>query len=606
MFESATEYQETSILQNVSHPEWNQDLWLKFQPGTTDPVALLDWIEQERYVVSLCDFRDDGITSWKEVVATGILELSTILYNSTPDTSLPLVLSLTPTMILSPTSQHAQTVRNPQVELLLSPPAAYISFYHQVVCSPREDLSLRIEKVRQDLCRGLERDAPGARRCTHTLSPSMVKPGSETGQQAEEDTAKIVSLSRNKFVETSSDRTDKGGFSSFTMSTASDGTAELSSWFEYPNILYPIWQNAVNRYARILPSRPIGSIARDENGTFRFLPAFVQVVPDCGFDSAQDIAREIAKLDCTNGGSLGLGYRLWHTVLNSPTLILRLGRGNLLELAVLLCSFFLGVNLNAFVCVGSREDSTLNAWVVVMDQVPVKTFKPNASPVSQTTAKPVVHWNVQTGQRYVVRDDLFSQGFRKVNFLFNHENLWANIQCRSLVDQVTWDITKPKDWEPLLPDTVILPHGPIQSTYHAPVFALFCPGHKDALESKLLSCDLCEAVVKFRRHRLFLPFTQLHNRMCAHLKQLLGEGASIPGLIELDGIAWNVSTFLFHSLCLNSIMHRLEALGGLHNSGQQVEYAVAAHVATQSWGIRDVTISIATSIMPQNIGGNRC
>ena len=599
VFESLTEYQETDILEDTMCPEWNQDIVLKLKPGTTDPVELLDWIEQEKYRVSLCDFRDDGTTSWREVVATGVLELSTVLYNCTPGVALPYVLPLTRT---TANMQRPDDTSGPNlhVELMIQPPACFVSFYHQTVCLPREELFLRVEKIQKELCRGLKRKPTSVHKATYVMNPRR-DALFERDETKDGDSTTVVSLSNSKFLRASKHLSDKGGFTRDTPTTESNNGMELSSWFEYPNILYPIWQNAVNRYSKAFPTRPIGTIAKDEYGTFNFLPAFVNVVTGCGETSAQAIADKVAKLECTNSGSLGLGYRLWSIVLNSPTLTLRLGRGNLLELAVILCSFFLGIRLDAYVCVGAREGSTLNAWVVVQEDA---TATEEGSHTNR--GRNIQHWDVCKGKCIVDQQGLLAHGFKQVYFIFNHRNLWANVQSRSGTHQVRWHLDQQEDWEALLPDSVLGPHGPIECCYSAPVFALGCLQHNDDLETKLLASDVASALEKYRTHRLFLPFTEINDKMSRRLNQLLESGKRVPRTVHHDGIGWNVSTFLFHTLALDTIMHRLEMLGVLNNSGVNVEYAVGAYVRTHVWGIRDVYVSVATSIMPQDIGSDTC
>jgi hypothetical protein len=161
---------------------------------------------------------------------------------------------------------------------------------------------------------------------------------------------------------------------------------------------------------------------------------------------------------------------------NIGTLIAR-GYGSLMDHAVLLCSLFLGAGLNSFVATGQRQGKH-HVWVVTFDGpqndaesqykeydlvckkecasmgVVFEQFA-NRESLAQITSQNKIlnctHWDVLCGTTWKSYAEI-DFPFERLVTLFNHDNIWLNIQKSDAVIRpaFSWDLNNATHWLPFL------------------------------------------------------------------------------------------------------------------------------------------------------------
>jgi len=196
----------------------------------------------------------------------------------------------------------------------------------------------------------------------------------------------------------------------------------------------------------------------------------------------------------------------------SPSTLLYRGCGNAMERAVLLCSLFLGMNVQAYIAFGSGQGQRA-VWVVTLMPEQVTSVKVNqlittanadlkkvrefwgsstgpvqyhtvvdkseqsnyafypklASIEAKIKGTVSVHWDVTTGVPWL---SPFQEGFpfSHLGTLFNHENIWWNFQASEclLRPAFSWNIKDPDEWYPIFSPRFLTKNGPPTPVYIDP------------------------------------------------------------------------------------------------------------------------------------------
>ena len=114
-------------------------------------------------------------------------------------------------------------------------------------------------------------------------------------------------------------------------------------------------------------------------------------------------------------------------------------KGNHVSHNLLLCSFFIGFGLNAFVALGVKQNKPWS-WVVTLDDE-------------------IHFWDGVTGQRYthvaIDPDNMdvpatfptITHPYKIIDCMFNHENVYGNIQLENRVPLVCFELKNPRKWK---------------------------------------------------------------------------------------------------------------------------------------------------------------
>lgn len=175
-----------------------------------------------------------------------------------------------------------------------------------------------------------------------------------------------------------------------------------------------------------------------------------QSVPVCSFVRPLRTRALNSPLECARFVSL-LGYERTKTVGSGKSdqwmclhTFLALGKGDVEDHANLLCSLFLGYNLNAFVCLGTDNKKQQHCWVMTIDAQQVVTF-----------------WESLTGLRYPVTPS--SEGgdqtppvhhFETIDCIYNNEKFFANIQPSNNVSCCDFNISNYRHWKGLSTEAI--------------------------------------------------------------------------------------------------------------------------------------------------------
>ncbi|XP_041065239.1 protein CC2D2B-like [Carcharodon carcharias] len=165
----------------------------------------------------------------------------------------------------------------------------------------------------------------------------------------------------------------------------------------------------VTRYIRPLcpPQELLDAFSENPEATFNLIARFVSLIPylpdNLGFSDSCNI---------------------WLTSQQFLNLIL----GGKEDHAILLCNYFLYMQVNAFVLFGTSILDGAAAYVITQEKMNTMI------------------WNPKTGECYDQYDAFCS--VQSADCLINNENIWVNIQMNSLPMSLSFDVTKEYNWRP--------------------------------------------------------------------------------------------------------------------------------------------------------------
>ena len=190
---------------------------------------------------------------------------------------------------------------------------------------------------------------------------------------------------------------------------------ELDKWWSEHHMLYP--------------SRCIRIFAQTESCLFLPVTSFVTPLHAgrC-LDGPGHALRFVSLMALETGKdtSINSSEPRWHSFLA----MWAKGRCTGEERALLLCSLLLGYSLDAWCCLGTKDQA--HAWVIVRD-------RGDASLRSQVT-----FWDPQTGSRMRADDPAFLKSVSSVDTVFNHKRILV-CHCQEPLD-ISFDFTDRRSW----------------------------------------------------------------------------------------------------------------------------------------------------------------
>ncbi|EPZ31629.1 hypothetical protein ROZALSC1DRAFT_28610 [Rozella allomycis CSF55] len=135
--------------------------------------------------------------------------------------------------------------------------------------------------------------------------------------------------------------------------------------------------------------------------------------------------------------------------INNPSVWVADGRGSIMEHCILFCNFLLGLDIEAYVCIGQDENGIEQCWVISLLAKPNQINETIIEDPDFNTEKfyyynkridnPIVHWHIQSGTKPIT----LKQGipyvdptrfpFTFVNVVFNDVTTLWNIQKTSSI-----------------------------------------------------------------------------------------------------------------------------------------------------------------------------
>ncbi|KAI9329408.1 hypothetical protein BDR26DRAFT_1011765 [Obelidium mucronatum] len=164
------------------------------------------------------------------------------------------------------------------------------------------------------------------------------------------------------------------------------------------------WWNDYLQIRNCHAQRLVKIFAHDEKGIKLPVTNFISPIRSRYLESPRHAARFVSLLGLEKQQGVGSTKT---DVWSHPHTIVTLSKGNLPSLALLLASFLIGFNINAYVALGTTHNSEVSAWVITI-----------------STSGVVEFLDPPTGKRFLSCDET---PWRTVGCLFNDEGFWANV-----------------------------------------------------------------------------------------------------------------------------------------------------------------------------------
>jgi len=209
-------------------------------------------------------------------------------------------------------------------------------------------------------------------------------------------------------------------------------------------------------YVDIRPShreRAVKIFVPDECGRNRLICLVVTPVqPGRLVDTPLQAARFVALIPHTVARSVGRREAAKVEQWSHPHTILSRGCGDVEDHATLLCGLFLGLGLDAYVCVGTKYARTSTGRRVQGTHTWVATFGASTE---------VTFWESLTGAswqhpiaRTAAHETSTGHRFATVGSMFNHKSFFANVQPSDLLVDCSLDLRSPQDWKAMSRDAL--------------------------------------------------------------------------------------------------------------------------------------------------------
>ncbi|KAL9987685.1 hypothetical protein ACROYT_G002032 [Oculina patagonica] len=257
---------------------------------------------------------------------------------------------------------------------------------------------------------------------------------------------------------------------------------------------------------------------------------------------------------------------------------LRMLAGDEEEHAVLLCNYFLHIGKRAYVVLGRGIPEGSTAYVLTLDGSPTL-------------------WNAHSGQKYDVQDA--NCPLKSIGCVFNHENIWGNVQASEEPYRLLFDLTKTNSWQPFF-----------TKSYPRPALL---SNQRETLEYKVVDQEyvkgLQEKVEKMLREKIMTwrpRFVTRWNRYCtqafrsllANMEQSVGQTASVNHAAELDQI---LASYKLSGFPINMSFTEMPPVSeavfstGVHTiEDPDVEFALAVHIHPYPQGVFSLWIYVGT------------
>jgi centrosomal protein CEP76 len=108
------------------------------------------------------------------------------------------------------------------------------------------------------------------------------------------------------------------------------------------------------------------------------------------------------------------------------------GKGDIHDLALLLCSLFLGLSLDAYVTLGMDKDNCLGVWVTTLD--------------------PLTFWDPVSGLNYTQSSTKLP--FRNVGCCFSDTSFYANVQVADGAGECSFEFGDERAWKSISADAI--------------------------------------------------------------------------------------------------------------------------------------------------------
>ncbi|XP_050537512.1 coiled-coil and C2 domain-containing protein 2A isoform X2 [Daktulosphaira vitifoliae] len=307
--------------------------------------------------------------------------------------------------------------------------------------------------------------------------------------------------------------------------------------------------------------------------------------------SSEMIARFVSLIPVIHSNILLMGhFDVWLT--GDQLLGLLLGRSSGVDHGILLCCYFMKLDIKVWLILGTGITRGEAAYVLTLNTLPDHSTMYNI-------------WDPLSGQKYSTSDS-FSP-LQEVNCLINDENIWLNIQIEKSVPRTNWDVRQKRDWYPAFGRFQAAPT--IAGSVQPPTIDYTPAAISDArfLQEKLENI-LRNSLMKWR-----LKSKTVWNRYCISVLRKI--------LPYLEKETWtknnNVDTsyldelqhlLVSHRICgfpINKLYSSTEQLidavkaTGLHlNENEQVEFALAVYIHPYPNQVLSVWIYLA-SLQPR-------
>lgn len=257
---------------------------------------------------------------------------------------------------------------------------------------------------------------------------------------------------------------------------------------------------------------------------------------------------------------------------------LRMLAGDEEEHAVLLCNYFLHIGKRAYVVLGRGIPEGSTAYVLTLDGSPLL-------------------WNAHTGHKYDVQDT--NCPLKSIGCVFNHENIWANIQVSEEPYRLMFDLTKTNSWQPFFTKSYPRP-GLLSNQREILDYKRVDQEYVIGLQEKIEKM-LREKIMSWRPRfvtRWNRYCTQAFRSLLASMEQSVSNTANVNHAAELDQIlaSYKLSGFPIN-MSFTDMPPVSEAVfsTGVHSiEDPDVEFALAVHIHPYPQGVFSLWIYVGT------------
>ncbi|KAG7295909.1 hypothetical protein JYU34_020999 [Plutella xylostella] len=201
-----------------------------------------------------------------------------------------------------------------------------------------------------------------------------------------------------------------------------------------------------------------------------------------------------------------------HVVTLMGVELLKILHGSPLDHTILLASYFLYLGLKTFVAIGqglprgrssyvlTKYDLRLHRMVTSTDQ-----WTSKAGFLSRNSGFVWYVYDAVKGERFEFRD--VSCPLKSVDYVFDNENIWVNVQSAQDCESVTFEFSKSSDWSPVFDKNIFIMKNPIVNDSNLYKTPPNLEELRNALENKLKL-----KIQKWRSHT-----KTIWNRYCSSL-----------------------------------------------------------------------------------------
>ena len=257
---------------------------------------------------------------------------------------------------------------------------------------------------------------------------------------------------------------------------------------------------------------------------------------------------------------------------------------------------------NKKVSEGDDSDTLGDADSFVEDKFTVK--EPEEGDYHYVTT----HWNAVTGEHYGEEGNP-SCPYESVGSLFNHRNIWVNVQRDDALERALWDLTLDDCWQACLTADAMAYYGPQECWY--PMVDLSVPLSRSlSLETSALLGQVVAGIKNYRKNTLFIPETLFFQPICEALQQALSSLLeTAPGSAKVSAVSkvnqavdallppgyfYQGHLFMFRSSQPSVILGELLMAGQLSNAIPHCLYVVAVQCCPDILSLEKTMVAIGT------------